>query len=203
LAGRAWYVDAGALAVQRTIETLLNAVYGIYQDAGGLTQRTATATDTDSIARFGITRRGAVSAQTTSETRAMLYRDAYLTDHKTPAPRASITIQALYDATGGRWPLWAARSGDTITIRNLPPTLSLDADRIRTFGLVETEYNCDTDTLSVTPELPLPSLGVLQARGGGLMMSANTTVSENSDSLIADTGDEMSNEADKSAAYVG
>ena len=72
----------------------------------------------------------------------------------------------MYDAAGGRWPLWMARSGDTITIRNLPPTLSLDVDRIRTFRIAETAYSCDTDVLSVTPELPRPSLEVMVARLG-------------------------------------
>lgn len=165
-AARAWYVDVGALDVQRSLTTLANAAYGVYRDATGMTQRTATATDASSIARYGLTRRAAVAASTTSATQAGVHRDAYLDDRSELLPRASISIPALYDAAGGRWPLWAARSGDTITIRNLPPTLSLDVDRIRTFRIAETSYNCDQDVLSVTPESPLPSLEVLVARQG-------------------------------------
>ena len=32
-AGRAWYVDAGSLDVERSLATLSNAAYGVYQDA--------------------------------------------------------------------------------------------------------------------------------------------------------------------------
>jgi hypothetical protein len=165
-AGRAWMVDAGSLDVERSLATLSNAAYGVYQDANNRTQRTAAATDAGSIARFGLTRRAAVTAATTSGTQAGVQRDAYLADHALPPTRANIKIGALYDAAGGRLPLWMARSGDTITIRNLPPTLSLDVDRIRTFRIAETAYSCDTDVLSVTPELPRPSLEVMVARLG-------------------------------------
>lgn len=163
-AGRAWYVDAGSLDVERSLATLSNAAYGVYQDANNRVQRTAVATDAGSIARFGLTRRAAVATQTTSSAQAGVQRDAFLADHAVPPTRADIKIAALYDAAGGRWPLWLARSGDTITIRNLPPTLSLDVDRIRTFRIAETTYSCDTDVLSVTPELPRPSLEVMLAR---------------------------------------
>lgn len=163
-AGRAWYVDAGSLDMERSLATLSNAVYGVYQDADNRVRRTEISVDTGSIVRFALTRQAAVAAQTTSSTQAGVQRDAYLADHATPPTRSGIMIAALYDAGGGRWPLWAARSGDTITIRNLPPTLSLDVDRIRTFRIAETSYSCDTDVLSVTPELPRPSLEVLVAR---------------------------------------
>jgi len=163
---RAWSVDAGSLDVQRSLETLANAAYGIYQDAIGWTQRTAVATDASSIARYGLTRRAAVPTQTTSSTQAGVHRDAYLEDRSTVQPRASITIPALYGAEGSQWPLWMARSGDTITIRNLPATLSLDVDRIRTFRIAGTEYHCDMDMLTVTPESPRPSVEVLLARSG-------------------------------------
>ena len=153
-----------SLDVERSLATLANAAYGVYQDANSQTQRTTTATDADSIARFALTRRAAVAASTTSSTQAGVQRDAYLADRATPPNRADIRIPALYDSQGGRWPLWLARSGDTITIRNLPLTLSLDVDRIRTFRITETSYSCDTDELQVTPEMPPPSLEWLVVR---------------------------------------
>jgi hypothetical protein len=73
---------------------------------------------------------------------------------------------AVYDAAGGRWPLWMARSGDTVTIRNLPPTLSAEVDRVRTFRIGRTEYECDSDTLRVEPEESLPRLEMMVARAG-------------------------------------
>lgn len=163
-AARAWYVDVTSLDVQRSLDTLWNAAYGVYQNANGGLQRTATATDADSIARWGLTRRAAVRAQTTSATLAGVIRDAYLDDRATPPARAGIAFRELYDAAGGRWPLWSARSGDTITIRNLPPTLSTDVDRIRTFRISRTEYDADADVLTVEPEEALPRLEFMLAR---------------------------------------
>lgn len=163
-AGRAWYVDAAGLELERSLETLRNAVYAVYRDAAGVTQRTAAATDAASAARYGLTRRAALRADTTSATQAGVQRDAYLQDRKDPPARAGITIWAIYDAAGARWPLYAVRSGDTITLRNLPPTLSGDVDRIRTFRISRTEYKCDDDTLSVEPEEPAPSLETMLAR---------------------------------------
>ena len=168
---RAWYVDVGALDVQRSLTTLANSVYGVYQDASNRIVRTDIATDDGSISRYAVTRRAALGVQTTSATQAGVQRDAFLADHAEPPPRANIVIPALYDAAGGRYPLWLARSGDTITIRNLPPTLSLDVDRIRTFRISETAYSCDTDVLSVTPELPSADVGCAagEARSWGVI----------------------------------
>jgi hypothetical protein len=111
-----------------------------------------------------VTRYGAITAQTTSSTQATTVRDASLQDNKDPKPRVGLTFSALYDASGGRWPNWAMRAGDTVTIRNLPPTSSTTIDRIRTFRVSETSYDVDTDTIAPTPEESLPTLDFLIAR---------------------------------------
>jgi hypothetical protein len=163
-AGRAWYVDATGLEVERTLEQLANSVYARYQDASNRGQRSAVAADANSVSRYGLTRRAAIGAQTTSASQAAVQRDAYLADNAQPIPRAQLAFDALYDAAGGRWPLWMARSGDTICIRNLPPTLSADVDRIRTFRVSRTSYDVDRNVLTVEPESPLPTLEVLLSR---------------------------------------
>lgn len=162
--GRAWFVDVSALEVERTIEALRNSVYGVYRDESKRTQRTAASTDTESVQRYGVTRRQALAVETTSATQAGTHRDAALQDGKDPTPRSALKFGQLYDALGSRWPAWLARSGDTITIRNLPPTLSAAIDRVRTFRIAETTYTAETDTLEVTPESPLPRLEVMVAR---------------------------------------
>jgi len=78
--------------------------------------------------------------------------------------RADIQGDGLWEALGGLWRRWWSRAGDTVTMRNLPPTLSTDIDRIRTFRVAETEYDAASGTLSIAPEEPLPSLDVLVAR---------------------------------------
>jgi hypothetical protein len=164
-AGRVWFVDAVSLEVERTIDSVRNSVYAVYQDRNNVPQRTPLAADEDSVTQYGATRRAAISAKTTSATQAGVIRDTALSDLKNPTPRATLRFNMLYDAAGARWPGWLCRSGDTITIRNLPPTLNDDA-RVRTFTVAETRYEADTRTLQVTPESPLPRLDVLLARLG-------------------------------------
>lgn len=171
-AAQQWYVDvADVPQVQRTLELLNNSVYGIYEEAGGRTLRTAANANADSVLRYGITRRTSVKVDTTLAAQAQFVRDMTLTDTKDITPRAQITVTAVYTASGARVPLWMVRSGDRVTIRNLPPTLSTSVDKIRTFVIAETSYSVDERTLSITPEAPLPTVDWLlsrQAKGFGV-----------------------------------
>lgn len=157
-ATRAWYVDVTEPDLSRTLEALRNSAYAVYQETGGRTLRTATAVDADSIGRFQVTRRAAVPASTTSATQAAVTRDRYLTEHKDALPRIQLMVRQLYGAAGERWPRWMAEPGQTVTMRNLPPTLGAEIDRLRTFWIAEVEYDGDNDLLSITPEAPLPQL---------------------------------------------
>lgn len=151
-AARKWAVDVAAADIERTLETLYNSVYAVYQDGGNQRAVTATSSDSTSIARYGLTRRAAVSLQAIDSTLAGKVRDAYLSDHKDPPVRAGVGFRRLYDQFGTLWPAYAARSGDQVTIRNLPPTATSDIDRIRTFRLKETDYDADIDWMSAVPE---------------------------------------------------
>lgn len=164
--GRTWYVDAADLEVDRSMAELYNSAYAVYQEASGRSLRTSTSAASTQVSRYGITRRAAVGVSTTGSAQAGYYRDTFLTDKKDAKPRVGIKVSAIYDAAGGRWPLWAPRSGDTVVIRNLPPTLSSEIDKIRTFRILETEYDADSDTIEITPEAPRPALDVLVARQG-------------------------------------
>jgi hypothetical protein len=169
---RTWYVDVTSLEVERTLETLRNSVYAAYQEETGRTLRTSVSADADSVARYGLTRRRAVDVRTTSSTQADKHRDAALQDGKDPAPRAALDFRELYDAAGVRWPLFMARAWDTVVIRNLPPTLSVDIDRIRIFRISKTDYFVEGDVLTVTPEEFLPRLDVLVTRQGSVQRKA-------------------------------
>jgi hypothetical protein len=162
--GRAWYVDASALEIERTIDTLYNRVIASYTGDSGINKRTAHADNNASMLRYSLVRQHILNVDTSDITQAGVYRDASLQDTKDPAPRVAVTFDKLYDASGGLWPMWYCRSGDTITIRNLPPTVSADVDRIRTFRVSETSYEANTNILSVTPELPQNRVEVLLAR---------------------------------------
>lgn len=157
-AGRQWYIDVAEPNVERTLETLWNSVYAVYQDGGNARTVTATSAEAGSVARYGLTRRQAVRLQTQDATLAAAVRDAYLEDHQRPPLRATLRLRELYDSNGLRYPCYLARSGDRVTIRNLPPTLSTDLDRIRKFRLKDTDYAVDADELTITPEALFPGL---------------------------------------------
>lgn len=83
----------------------------------------------------------------------------------------------LRSDSGSRAYPWEAESGDTVTIRNLPPTISASVDRIRSFVISEVEYDADTGIAKLTPEDPVPSLDVITARyaaGMGFVVSPFT-----------------------------
>lgn len=162
-AGRIWYVDASDIQATRSLKDMYNNVYALYQDANGDTVRGSSTSDSASQGRYGLIRQASISADTTSSTQANAQRNAYLNDHKDPLPGAQITFSAVYDAYGGRWPLWRVRSGDQIVIRNLPPG-NAALDRVRHFRISTTTYNIASGTLSVEPEAPPATLETMLAR---------------------------------------
>lgn len=164
-AGRHWYVDATQiLELQRSLENVRNSAYGVYRAANGGTLRTGTTDDEPGKTRYGLTRRGFVDVQTTSLSEAETHRNVWLSDRADMQPRARIEFNRVFDAGGGIWPLWSMRAGDTVTIRNLPPTLSSDIDRIRTFRIGETSYNAASGIMDIAPDDPTPTLVTLVAR---------------------------------------
>ena len=157
-------MDVDDLGVDSTLETLINSTYAVYQDANRRTLRTATADDESSQAQYGIVRRTAVRVRTTSEAQAEKHRDAKLDDGKSIKPRSSLIPEYLMDATGVVYPKWIARAGDTLTIRNLSPSLSQEIDRLRAFLLAETVYDALSNQIQPVPEEPQASLDFLLAR---------------------------------------
>jgi hypothetical protein len=163
-AGRVWVVDATEITVQRSLDVLYNAVYATYQDASNRTLRTTTNVNTASVSRYSVTRHRTIRADSTNVTAVNSLRDVALLDTQDPSPRAEIVFDRIYTVQGALVPKWWVRSGDTITIRNLPPTGAAGLDKLRTFLITRTEYDADKDTLKVEPEVALPTLDVLVAQ---------------------------------------
>jgi hypothetical protein len=167
-ARKEWLVDVvGTPELQRSLENIRNSAYGLYRDASGLTLRTNTVGDGESQSRYGVLRRGFISVQTTSLGEAQTHRSAWLADRADLQIRARIEFSRVYDEAGARWPLWAIRAGDTVTMRNLPPTLSTGIDRIRTFMVGETDYDAATGSIDIAPDDPIPTLVTLVAQQAG------------------------------------
>jgi hypothetical protein len=157
-AARQWAIDAADLEIEQTLDGLFNSTYGLYQDANGRTLRTAAQTNAQSIGRYGLTRQAAQQADTTSSATAITIAATATAATATPIPRATVKVRRFSTLTGaparGEW----VRSGDTVTIRNLPPTTNTAVDRVRTFRVAQTTANLDTGDVTIIPESPGPDL---------------------------------------------
>lgn len=167
-AGRAWYVDATSLELERSLDNLYNSAYATYTgSAANTTSRTAATTDATSITRYGITRQAVVNAQAKDSAAATYQAATFLADNKDATPRAKIAFDAVYDSAGGKWPLYYMRAGDNITIRNLPPTISSAVDKVRTFYISRTDYSADNDALTIEPTNFTPTIDNQISAGAG------------------------------------
>ncbi len=156
-----WYVDIDALDLSRSLDGLYNSGYAVYEDAGGTPVRSAVSTNSASVLRYGVTRRQAISVQTTDSTYATGVRDTTIASDATVQPRASFTVRAVYNVNGARFPIGWVRANDIVVIRNLPPTASANVDTVRTFRISRTVYNPLAGTLQIEPEAPDPTLEAL------------------------------------------
>jgi hypothetical protein len=157
-AARQWAIDAADLDIEQSLDGLFNSTYGLYQDANGRTLRTAAQTNAQSIGRYGLTRQASQEADTTSSATAITIAATATAATATPIPRATVKVRRFSTLTGaparGEW----VRSGDTVTIRNLPPSTSSAVDKVRTFTVAQTSFNLDTGDVTVIPESPGPDL---------------------------------------------
>jgi len=180
-AGLDYYADiVGELQVQRSLDSLTTEGYARYKEEGGRTLRTNTAVSLSttiggtfgqraSVNKYGVARRAFIGADTTSSTTAESERDAFLADRGDYAIRVSMTIRAVFDASGARVPLYQLRAHDRITIRNLSPSLSATIDNIRSFTIARTNYNAVQDSIQLEPAIPVPTLvTMIAARRGTL-----------------------------------
>lgn len=160
-----WFIDAATIELERSLEAIYNSVYATYRADDGRTLRTAVASNSESLAAFGLTRREPVRTPTTDATEAEAWRDARLSQQALHAVRARVTFSRLLDASGIEWPLWSAIPGDTMTIRNLPAQVigGDEVDNIATFRIDTADYDADRDSLRVEPDTPIPTLITLVA----------------------------------------
>ncbi len=164
---RTWQVDALNVEVSRTLDTMRNQMYATYQEAGLRRKRTSSTTpgsgNSLGVDRpVGLQRRGFIDVQTTSLTQAERERDNRLNDTAIITPRVMFDVEALYDENNqGPYPLWMARAGDMVILRNLPPALGAAVDRLRRFRIKHKRYLVHENTLELTPELAPPELAVM------------------------------------------
>jgi len=149
--GKTWYTDVVGIALNNSIGSVNNSMYGTYTNGYNELERTAVSDSDPSIRAAGVTRRAFVGEQ--SQSKAEQRRDLLLAERKSPTPKATLKLSGLYDQFGARFPLWCCRGGDSVVIRNLPPSYTPSIDKIRQFYVSYTSYNMDDDTLVPSPEL--------------------------------------------------
>jgi hypothetical protein len=156
--GRRWRMR---IAVDEPPETsmdgVINRAYGIHRNRRGETVRTAAVVDTQSVEQWGIVREDAYRVDTIAEAQARAVRDMELADRAHPAPRATSRVLEVFTEQGYPVPKWMVRSGDTA----IPIGSRADDD---TFIIAETRYSADTDDLTISPDVPTPSVVTALAR---------------------------------------
>jgi len=160
------------MTLERDLDGLTNNVYATYenntsnwfQNRNIATLRTAASQDMSSISAYGIVRQATVKANTTSSAQATTQRDTLLADRKTLRPRAAFGITQLYATNGARVALWELKVGDTLLVRNLPPSLATDIDKVRRFRVTRVTFDLDARKIVAEPETPLPLLEAYLAR---------------------------------------
>lgn len=159
------YIDVSSLEIEQDVDTVRNEVYGVYRDANGRLLRTASSANSVNEAKLGLVRRMAVQADTADATEAETVRDQALADRGDYTIRASVEFSKIYNENGAEFPLAEVRSGWTCIMRNLPPTLAVGIDNIRSFRVAAVSYDAARDMLKVEPAVPVPTLVTLVAQG--------------------------------------
>lgn len=156
---RHWFVDVVLFEIERSFQNVRNSAYGVYRHDGRGNRRTSV------VARnvSGIVRMEAIDTDTTSPAVAEAHRDTFLLDSSRARPRATIRTLGLFDEMGAEYPLYRARAGDWLTLRNLPPDLGA-LENLQTFRIGNTRYHADTNVLEPEPEEFIPNLAIMVAR---------------------------------------
>ena len=166
-------VAAGGLTLSRSARNLWNRVIALYSaidptEGPGARKATAWAEDTDSSGIYG-DREYVLSLAGMSDAGADAARDAALEDMKEPSQYTTARFSGwAWDAGKRRRPLYMIRAGDVLRIRDLVPEEAMFStpklDSLRTFFLLETEYDVDRNTLCVMPDFEGGLLDIMIAR---------------------------------------
>jgi hypothetical protein len=157
---QAWRRDMrpGGLNLTPSLRDLVNDARVMFRNAAGAQVQTASATDTDSQARYGLREKYDWDLGAAAVTAAEQYRDLILARYKDPQQSANFELNTwLYDQWGGKWPLWRAIADFPFkfTVNDLIPdstVLGHTLDNKRTFITQAVEYDYDSNTLSITPD---------------------------------------------------
>ena len=152
-----WLADLGDLKLNQSASGLRNAIVPFVGDTEGTTQ-----TNTTSLALYP-RREHKLRMQTGANANTQSDASTTLAEEKGfPRQQQSFRVTGrLYNAVAGNAgarleeiPLWRVRAGEVIRIQDLVPATAATPtlDDVRTFYIMETEYDADTNTLTIQPD---------------------------------------------------
>jgi len=148
----------GGLDLTPSLRELANDVRVMYRDYAGTVDQTASATDAISQARWWLREVWDNDLGSASAANAAQYRDLLLARYKDPQQAASFRLNTwVYDEWGGKFPLWRILADFPVkfTVNDLIPdstVLGHILDDKRTFVTLVSEYDYDSNTLTVVPD---------------------------------------------------
>lgn len=159
-----WYqcwredMSPGGLQLAPSLAELANDIRVMYRNAAGAQHQTASATDADSIARYGLREWWDSDLGSARRLAARQYRSGLLAQYKDPQQTAAFELNTcVYDSYGGSWPLWRIIADFPVRfcVNDLmpdPSTLSFTLDNERVFITLGAEYDHDSGTLTIVPD---------------------------------------------------
>ena len=154
-----WYVwleDLGNLRLQQSASELRNAIIPTVGGTAGTTQTDATSLALYPRRELKVALQTGTNANTQADAAGMAVVEKAL-----PRQQQSFSVSGrIYRTsgdTGGRLeqtPLWRVRAGEVIRIQDLVPSSAATPglDDVRTFYIMETSYDADTNVLTIQPD---------------------------------------------------
>jgi len=164
-----WYcyrADLDSVSLARSLGNVWNSIFVDYQTAGAKAT-TAEAADTTSQTFYGMTRRRYISAGTVAAAAANAMSTAALAEFKDSPQQSTLVIRGkLYSTDNGSMmrsrPKWELRAGDILRVADLvsPGAISDMAtrDALRVFWVRDCSYDYESDTLTISPDYPTPTV---------------------------------------------
>lgn len=169
-----WRKDITSLNLSPSLRDLANDVRIIWKNAAGVQRQTNSATDADSIARYGLRENWNYDLGVATGTSSAQYRNSLRNKYKDPQQSASFTVNThAYDQWGGKWPLWRVIADFPVKfcVNDLIPdstVLGFTLDYKRTFITLAAEYSYDDNSLTITPDTESNRADAILARYRGL-----------------------------------
>ena len=153
-AARTWYVDVSEYELLRTLGTVVNEAYAVYQDEMRRTRRTTSGSSSVSQDKYDLTRQDFIRSKASQVAEAERERDAFLESVSDPPHKIEIEVLRVTTVAGLTVPVWHVKAGDTIVINGAaimpgtPETIFISFRAARTKWRMGKEFKIEPEALS-------------------------------------------------------